>query len=333
MRPLVSILIPAFNAERWIADTIESALGQSWEQKEIIVIDDGSTDQTLPIARRFTSKAVTVATQPNQGAAAARNKAFSLSQGDYIQWLDADDLLAPGKIAKQMEALARFQSKRTLLSSAWGYFTHRSSGATFSPTSLWRDLSPIEWLLGNLRDGVFLQTASWLVSRELTETAGPWNIRLLGDDDGEYFSRVVHLSDGVRFVPHAKTFYRQVASARLSHVGLSHKKLDAHFLSMQLQIRNIRSLEDSDRVRCACLAFLQRYMTYFYPERLDVVKQLEQLAADLGGHVSVPRLSWKYAWIQKVFGWTAAKRAQLFYNQLKASVLSLGDGALFRLKI
>lgn len=178
-----------------------------------------------------------------------------------------------------------------------------------------------------------MQTASWLVSRDLTEAAGPWNTRLLGDDDGEYFSRVVRLSDGITCVPRAKTFYRRVTSARLSHVGLSNSKLDAHFLAMQLQIHNIRSLEDSPRVRCACLAFLQRYMIYFYPERLDVVKQLEQLAADLGGYVNVPKLSWKYAWIQKVFGWTAAKRAQVVYNQAKSSLMRSWDGTLLRLKI
>ncbi len=114
MKPLVSILIPAFNSEQWIADTIQSALGQTWPRKEIIIVDDGSTDQTLAIARRFASDVVSVTTQPNQGAAATRNKAFSLSHGDYIQWLDADDLLAPDKIAKQMEAVERCGSKRVL---------------------------------------------------------------------------------------------------------------------------------------------------------------------------------------------------------------------------
>src|SRR4029078_12423266 len=93
MKSLVSILIPAYNSEEWIADSLESALAQSWPNKEIIVVDDGSTDRTLDVVTRFDSKLVKVATQPNQGAAAARNKAFSLSNGDYIQWLDADDLL------------------------------------------------------------------------------------------------------------------------------------------------------------------------------------------------------------------------------------------------
>src|SRR5262249_13271987 len=102
IKPLVSILIPAFNAQEWIADTIRSALAQTWPKKEIIVVDDGSRDQTLSIAKQFVSKEVSVVAKGNEGAAATRNKAYSLSQGDYIQWLDADDLLAPDKIERQL---------------------------------------------------------------------------------------------------------------------------------------------------------------------------------------------------------------------------------------
>ncbi len=120
MKPLVSILIPAYNAEKWLADTLRSAIAQTWDRKEIIVVDDGSKDQTLAIARQFESDCLKVFTQKNQGAAATRNRAFSLSKGDYIQWLDADDLLAPEKIAKQMEALGDSPNKLTFLSGSWG---------------------------------------------------------------------------------------------------------------------------------------------------------------------------------------------------------------------
>src|SRR5260370_4705443 len=143
MKPLVSILVPAFNAQEWISDALRSAIAQTWERTEIIVIDDGSPDQTLAVARQFESSGVRVETQENQGAAAARNKVFSLCKGDYIQWLDADDLLAPDKISLQMEALDRCSSKRTLLSSEWGRFFYRYRQAEFIPTALWRDLSPV----------------------------------------------------------------------------------------------------------------------------------------------------------------------------------------------
>src|SRR3954462_15159876 len=104
MQPLVSVLIPAYNAERWIADTLASALAQTWPRVEIVVVDDGSTDATLAIARRFASPSVEIVSQRNQGAAAARNRALAVSQGDYVQWLDADDLLAPHKLKTQMES-------------------------------------------------------------------------------------------------------------------------------------------------------------------------------------------------------------------------------------
>src|SRR5271166_4732111 len=215
MKPLVSILIPAFNSEDWIADTINSAIAQTWPRKEIIVVDDGSTDQTLAVARQFASREVAVVTKKNQGAAAARNHALSLSQGDYIQWLDADDLLSPDKIARQMEAVDKCRSNRMLFSSGWGYFAYRTDRAEFSPTSLWCDLSPAEWLLRKMRENLHMQTATWLVSRELTEAAGPWDVRLFVDDDGEYFCRVILASDGIRFVPQAKVFYRITPSNRL----------------------------------------------------------------------------------------------------------------------
>jgi len=208
MQPLVSILIPAYNAERWLVDTIESAIAQTWPQKEIIVVNDGSTDRTLAIARQFERNAVRVVTQPNQGAAAARNKAFSMSRGDYIQWLDADDILAPDKIARQMALVEEGLGNRSLLSSEWGKFMYRSSRAHFAPTALWEDLSPVDWLLRKLGCNLYMQTATWLVSRELTVAAGPWDTRLMGDDDGEYFCRILLASDGVRFVSGSRVYYR-----------------------------------------------------------------------------------------------------------------------------
>jgi len=84
-----------------------------------------------PFRWHGSSKTVSIITQENQGASAARNRALALSQGESVQWLDADDLLAPNKIAKQVEALNRYGSKQTLFSSAWGYFYYRLNNANF----------------------------------------------------------------------------------------------------------------------------------------------------------------------------------------------------------
>jgi len=332
MKPLVSILIPAYNAERWIADTIRSALAQTWPRTEIIIVDDGSRDQTLRVARHFASKNVSVVTQENQGASAARNRAFELCQGDYIQWLDADDLLAPEKVAKQMGAAGEFESKRTLLSSAWGYFIYSRNRAKFVPTPLWCDLAPIDWLIRKIGQNLQMPPATWLVSRELTQAAGLWDSRLSFDDDGEYFCRVILASDAIRFVPEAKVFYRVSGFGSLSSMDLSDDKLASLFLSMQLHIDYVRSLEDSDTVRAACLSYLQMRFMRFYPERVTVVKQLQQLAATLGGRLEVPQLSWKYSWMQKILGWMLTKRFRQHYNRSKSFLIRFFDKTLFRLE-
>lgn len=331
MKPLVSILIPAFNAQEWIADTLRSAIGQTWDRKEIIIVDDGSTDRTLDVARQFESDCVKVFTQRNQGAAAARNKAFSLSQGDYVQWLDADDLLALDKIAKQMKTIGGSSSKLTLLSGAWGQFMYRYGRAKFVPSALWSDLSPVDWLIRKMGQNIHMQTATWLVSRELTEAAGPWDTSLLGDDDGEYFCRVLMASDGVRFVPDAKVYYRAAPNS-LSYIGRSDKKREAQWHSMQLHIRYIRSLEDSERVRAACVAYLQNWMVFFYPERLDIFRQAQEVSRSLGGQLETPLLSWKYSWIKAIFGWRVARRAQLSLPSLRWSCVRLWDKTLFHIE-
>ena len=332
MKALVSILIPAYNAEEWIADTISSALDQTWPRKEIIVVDDGSRDGTLSAARALESPSVRVVSQENQGAAVARNHAYSICQGDYIQWLDADDLLSPDKIAKQLEVAVDCQDPRKLLSSAWGFFSYRANRAKFLSTSLWTDLSPVEWLLRKLGENSHMQTATWLVSRELTEAAGVWDTRLAVDDDGEYFCRVILASNGIRFLPESKVFYRVTPASRLSYIGQSDKKKDAMLLSMRLHVQYLLSLEDSDRTREACLTYLHTWLISFYPERPDIVENLQELAQSLGGRLEIPRLRWRYAWIAPLCGWRVAKRAQFALPQLKASALRRWEGAMHRLE-
>ena len=332
MKPLVSILIPAYNSEEWIGDTIRSAIAQTWQRKEIIVVDDGSRDRTAEVAQRFASKGVTVVSKENGGAAAARNYALQLSRGDYIQWLDADDLLAPDKIEHQLAALREDYSRRVLLSSPWAYFNYRTRCARFLATSLWYDLSPVEWLLRKMGENLHMQTATWLTSRELTEAAGPWDTRLMSDDDGEYFCRVLLASEGTRFVPAARVFYRTTPSSRWSYVGTSDKKKNALLLSMKLHIQYLRSLEESDRVRKACLTYMGTWFENFFPERPDLVAQLQGLAAQLKGNLEEPRLRWKYAWIKPIFGWKAAKRAQMVLPQIRASLARNWDKAMYRLE-
>src|SRR6516225_552816 len=102
MNPLVSILIPCFNAQHLVAQAIESALAQTWPHKEVIVVDDGSTDASLEVIRKFSGR-IRWESGSNRGSNAARNRLLALARGDWLQYLDADDYILPEKVARQIE--------------------------------------------------------------------------------------------------------------------------------------------------------------------------------------------------------------------------------------
>lgn len=101
-QPLVTALLPVFNGARFIGEAIESVLGQTYARIEIIVIDDGSTDETATIAARY--PAVTLLQTPNRGVSSARNTGLEHAKGELIAYLDADDLWLPEKVGRQVEA-------------------------------------------------------------------------------------------------------------------------------------------------------------------------------------------------------------------------------------
>jgi len=330
--PLVSVLIPAFNAEHTIGDTLRSAFAQTWPNIEVIVVNDGSRDRTADIVGAAGDRRVRMIEQVNQGAAAARNTAYSACRGDLIQWLDADDLLAPDKIARQVEMWRQLGDRRLLLSGAWAGFMHRPDRAAFRPTPLWNDLTATDWLLRKMRDNLYMQTATWLVARELTEAAGAWDTHLLADDDGEYFCRVLMASHGVKFVPQARVYYRSSGVASLSYIGQSSRKLEAHLLSIRKHVRYLRSLEDSARIREACGRYLQTELLHFFSERPDLVAEIEGIAAEIGVTLQPPVLPWKYEWVRRLFGWRAARQAQLLLPMVKWSLLRASDKAMLRIQ-
>ncbi len=101
---LVSIIIPCYNAERWLNEAIDSCLAQTYRPIEIIVIDDGYTDGSLEIIKSYGDR-ITYKTGPNKGGNHARNLGFSLCKGSYIQFLDADDYIRPTKLERQVQYL------------------------------------------------------------------------------------------------------------------------------------------------------------------------------------------------------------------------------------
>jgi len=322
MKPLVSILIPCYNAEAWLAETLESALAQTWSSKEIIVVDDGSKDRSLAVAKAFEPHGVKVITQPNKGACAARNRAFQESQGDFIQYLDADDLLASDKIERQVQLLVN-ENSNCVAAGEWARFYKTPSEALFIPQPLWIDMSPVDWLVYAWQGGWMMHPAAWLVPQHIAEKAGAWNETLSLDDDGEYFCRVVLASEGVQFCRGARTYYRSGLPTSLSGSNSS-AAYESAFQSIELSTPALLSIENSPRTRHACATKLQRFIYEVYPDVPELRKNAEMKVQQLGGSGLKPSGGLMFQLLSQIVGWQQAKHIQKLVYRYGYSQAAVG---------
>jgi glycosyltransferase involved in cell wall biosynthesis len=206
---LVSVVVPAHNAGKWIRDSVSSALNQSWRDLEVIVVDDGSTDNTVASLHDLNDSRLRVLRQAQRGASAARNRGFNESCGTLIQFLDADDILSPDKIELQVQAL-RDAPVASVASCSWKHLSTTGIEIDAGEKRAWAVRDPIEWLVQSLSGGGMMQPAGWLTPRSIVDRSGLWNESLTLHDDGDFFARVLaHASNNI-FVPQAQVIYRDV---------------------------------------------------------------------------------------------------------------------------
>ena len=198
MNALISVVIPCFNARLWIAQTLQSVLSQEMENYEIIAVDDGSTDGTADFIEREFSQVHLVRT-PNGGPSRARNIGTEKATGRFIQYLDADDLLAPQKLRRQWEVLEK--SGGDVAYGDWQKLVMTSDG-TYQPGEVMRPC-----LSSHLGDDVEIEVfngfwcppAAYLFRREAIEKVGGWNESLPVIQDARFaLDCAFH---GAQFVP------------------------------------------------------------------------------------------------------------------------------------
>jgi len=268
---LVSIIIPLFNKEKYISKTIESALSQDYQNIEITVVDDGSTDQSLEIVQRYKDK-IQIYTQVNQGAPRARNFGFSKSKGDYIQFLDADDILGTNKISSQVKLLSG--ERLAIATCPWAH----DNEAFQSRKSIYRNFECSAGLLHAIwSSGEFFNPASWLLPREIVEKAGPWDEELLVDQDGEYFARVLLQGCKVLFAKESRCTYTKPSAENVSNLNSIEKKKSL-VLSLEKSLNIIQASQYKKRLGHACLRRIRAigYRVYDEKELLSEVAELER---------------------------------------------------------
>jgi glycosyltransferase involved in cell wall biosynthesis len=211
--PLVSVIIPCYNAERWVAEAIQSCLDQTYRPIEIIVIDDGSTDGSLDVIKSF-GDAVKWETGPNRGGNAARNRGFALSQGEYIQFLDADDYILPEKIARQVQFLQETGAD-VVYSDAQNQ--HHKPDGTISLSQIpdpgkFNDVT--ECLLANRFPG---NVNYHLFCRKTVTKSGGWDERLQAMQDRDFMLSVALVAEAtMRYLPGKFTIIRRYGNTTVS---------------------------------------------------------------------------------------------------------------------
>jgi len=247
MNSFVSVIIPAHNAEKFILDTLLSVAAQTHSSFELIVVDDGSKDATSEIVRCFQDQRIRLFRTKGIGAAAARNVGLAEAHGAFIQFLDADDLLSPDKLALQLSALR--QNNELLASCAWLPFIDTIDDAREFSEPVWTTEDTIAWQQQSMCGLGMMQTGCWLAHRSLIEKAGPWNESLTLHDDGEFFMRVMLAAGRQVFVPDCCVYYRRVAGSLSRQRGT--KAIKSAFEVCRLRTELLLQAENSDASKSA----------------------------------------------------------------------------------
>jgi glycosyltransferase involved in cell wall biosynthesis len=318
MQPLVSILIPCYNAERWVGQAIESALAQTWPNKEVIVVDDGSTDGSLEVIKRFGDR-IKWESGPNRGGNAARNRLLELSHGEWIQYLDADDYLLAAKIADQLA-----DSKDSNADAIYGRVVQESSlDGKISHDVALEPASDDPWCL--LVQWELPQTGAILTRRRVLEDVGGWKIDQPCCQEHELYLRLLCAGKTFRYSSAYGAVYRQWPKGSVS------RRNTPEVLRQRLEI--IRRAEEflrneseltHERLSTINQAKLEVARASWKHDRtfaLSLINEIQQRDTDfrpgaVGSRISY---SWGYRMIYRFLGFDAAEKlARLARQKVQA---------------
>lgn len=307
--PLISVIIPAFNVERWIGEAIASALAQTWRELEVVVVDDGSRDGTAQVVEGFDDARLVLIRQVNRGQSAALNRGVAESRGEFIKFLDADDWLNPGHLAAMMTVLEN--GVQAVAACRWGYFVDDPQRVAVREEHANRDYAdPLEWLVDSLTlDEGMMGGWKWLIPRAVWDRCGGWDERLGLNNDFDFSIRVLLAAAGVRFAPDAVYSYRKGIAGALSGT-LSPAAMQSAYQTTEAGCRSLLAREDSARIRRICADRWQEWLFRFYPDHPELAAEAERQVAALGGSpVQMPggRLQ---RWLLPVVGWRRVRWLQ-----------------------
>lgn len=290
---IISIIVPAYNAEQTILETLTSVLKQTFTDFELIVINDGSTDRTLELLSTVEDPRLKIFSYPNGGVPVARNHGLSHATGDFIAFLDADDLWTPDKLELQLATLQQHPEAGVVYS--WAYYmdekgeSFHADNPIFFAGNVYADLLVRDFIVSG---------SNCMIRRQAIESIGKFDPSVPGADDWDYWLRLA-LHWPFVVVPKLQIFYRQSSGSVSSKVEAMEKN-------------NLRVIEkgfqaappEMQYLKNQSLANTYRYSTHLYLTRVGSAEAAKQAAQKLWMAIrlypSILRDSWTRNLLLKV---------------------------------
>lgn len=322
--PIVSVIIPVYNSENTIKETIESVINQTYSNLEIIVVNDGSTDKSENEIFAINDSRIIYKFQENQGSPIAKNLGLSIAKGKYIQFLDADDILSVDKIENQVELLDGKTDAVCVCRTQIFYDVSELKNNNLQEIDtefLKFSTNPIEFLL-NLhgvygRDGM-VQPNAYLTPMAIINKSGPWSPLLSRspDDDSEFFCRILLHSKELIYDKNSINYYRK--SLNMLSSGKTFQHVKGALKTVELKSKIILGYINTPNVKKALANNFAKiaygYGPYFPEIIVDVKKHLNEML----GFKKIPCVGGKYFKLLSFFvGFeTAFKIKRRFKNKL-----------------
>lgn len=239
MVPIVSIIIPTYNREHLITETLDSVLGQIYKNWECIIVDDGSSDDSKLIVEKYIQSDTRIQffqrpAAKRKGASSCRNYGLEKAKGELIQFLDDDDLLAKDKLEEQVKL--HVPGRLSLITCKWGWFKdNKYLEERFKHKyHTYRNFNKGIKLLDKLGlYNEYLPVHNYLTPIALIKKAGNWNEELGNNDDAEFFTRIILNASEILFAENALVYYRYANSGKLSDLD-SENKIESALASWKL---------------------------------------------------------------------------------------------------
>lgn len=266
--PKVSVIIPSYNTARFVVEAVESVLNQTYKDYEILVIDDGSTDNTQEVLEPYKEK-IHYIYQPNQGAAIARNHGCRLARGEFLAFLDADDYFFPEKLAAQ---IACFDDDPSLEMIQNGWRLVNQNGEKISDVTLWEaapELDLKSWVIYKM-----VRPSAMMLRREWWEKVGGFDHRYPPTEDLDFALRLCLMGCKMKWLKEVYTGYRQHDSNLMSSGYKLMKNTEIimeEFFARPELPEEIRQLRTQERYLCTVWMAWRMYYDRHFPAMADAL--------------------------------------------------------------